>query len=375
MLTWRSVDARTGQTVEEFPGARTRSDLCQIIGRGEPIEIELPWPDRIPPRWSVATTPGRMVLICEDDTTGRIWWGGLITGRGYGSGPALTVSAAAPENLLERSFVPDRRFDAASQTAIMRWLGLDWLADHLHGRVEEAPSPVTRDRTYADLDDKARLDAMQDLMGVIGGPEFTTWWETRPDGTAGLVAATADRLGLKATADRPAEHELYPDEWSLDESYADGKGAPIVRASTTKEGTDGGEQEKVIAERRAQDLLDAGWVPLEHRFSPETGSVTLEVIGAYADGRLADIRDGTTVLACKLPIADFPAAIHLGDDVSVVLRNSHMPQINFLAPGTPGADAPSEIIADARMLGWSMAPEDGELTHVTPVLELGTVRW
>lgn len=361
MLAWRTVDARTGVTVEELPGAQLKSDLSQLIGRGAPVSVEVPWPDRMPERWRTATTPGRMVLVCEDER-GRIWWGGLITERGYGSGPQLSLSAASPEDLLGRTYVPSKRWEQKSQTELLAWLGLDWLAAALYGRVEIGDSSTVRDRTYDDDSDKSRLDAMHDLMGVIGGPEFSTHWETLADGTVGLVAVAADRLGLAATPDRPVEHELYPDEWSLDESYAKDKGAPIVRASTTREGTDDGEQTKVIAEARAQDLLDAGWVPVEERFSPETGSVSQSVIQGYADGHLAAIREGTIALEVTMLLEDWPDGLRLGDDVSVVLRQPDM--------GAEGA----QIVVDARLLGWSMTATGSEVTHVTPVLDLKGVQ-
>lgn len=398
MLTWRTVDARTGSTVEEFPGASVKSDIVQVIGRGESVTVEVPWPDRFPAdRWRTATTPGRMVLVLEDET--RIWWGGLITGREVSE--SLTLTASAPEQLLARAFVPDLSFTQVAQTKIMRVLGLNWLADNLHGRVEMGTSPVVRDRTYVGEDDKSRLDAMHDLMKVIGGPEFATRWEVRADGTVGLVCLTADRLGFKATADRPATVEIYPDEWSVDEQYGAGQGAPIVRASTTKEGTEGGEQEKVWAERSADDLLAAGWVPLEERFTPETGSVSPDVIGSYADGRLADLRGGTTVLTAKTRIENFPLhdGLHLGDDVIVTLQHPDLPRTGApnlvrYAPGlsvlvgsvhnlrmsdaglwTDEFGDPLHIVADARLLGWSLAPEGGEFAHATAVLDLEGVRW
>lgn len=398
-LSWRTIDPKTGRTVEELPGAHLRSDLCQIIGRGEPVTIELPWPDRFPERWRVALTPGRMVLICEDESTGRIWWGGLVTEQAYGNGPTLSVTAAAPENLLARTFVPSRTWTQVPQTQIMADLGLSWLATHLGGRVEIGASVYSRDRSYKDEDDKSRLDAMQDLMGVINGCEFTTWWESRGDGTVGVVAAAADRLGYRVTPDRGVEHEIYPEEWSLTRSYAAGKGAPIVRASTTPEGTEDGQAEKITAEARASDLLAAGWVPLEERFSPETGSKNVEIIKQYADGRLADLREGTVALEVKLLVEDFPAGIRLGDDISLILQNPDMPPndspnmveyapgLSMLVGSLTGLrqidtglwvdswGQPVQIVADARILGWALSATDGEITHVTPVLDLKGIRW
>lgn len=398
-VSWRTIDPVTGATVEELPGARVSSDLCQVIGRGEPVTVELPWPDRFPERWRVALTPGRMVLVCEDEGTGRIWWGGLITDLAFGNGPTLSVSASSPENLLARTYVPTLTYTQVAQTQIMAELGLDWLAIHLGGRVEVGASLHYRDRSYSNDDDKSRLDAMQDLMGVINGPEFTTWWEARGDGSAGLVAAAADRLGYRVTPDRGVEHEIYPEEWSLTRSYAAGKGAPIARAATTPEGTEEGEQAKIVAEARAEDLLAAGWVPLEERFSPETGSKNQNVIQQYADGRLAALRDGTEVLEVKLLVEDFPAGIRLGDDIGVVLQNPDMPpngspNMVEYAPGLsmlvgslaglrrvdPGLWVDEwgqsvQIVADARVLGWALTSTEGELTHVTPVLDVRRIRW
>lgn len=405
-LTFRTVDPTTGLTIEELPGARLNGGIVQVIGRGEPVTVEVPWPDDMPDRWRAATDPGRQLLICEDED--RIWWGGLIIARSFGDGPTLTVQADAPEGLLARGFVPDLALKQQPQTEIMATLGLDWLTSFIHGRVEVGATAQVRDRNYKADDDKSRLDAMQDLMGVINGPEFTTRWE-KPSGVVELVCTTMDRIGLEATADEPPYVELYPDQWSYEESYADGKGAPIVRASKTTEGTaelaeDGsqeqGGQEKISVEVRDQVLLDAGFAPLEHRFAPETGSVKEEVIREYAEGRLAAISRGTITVTARCLIEDFPlnGELHLGDDVSLVLGPNELPPQGSptMAPYGPGLDmlagsildlvdigdglgldagrTPTQIIADARLLGWALESESNSFTHVTAVLELKAVR-
>lgn len=367
-LSWVAADARTGRVIEELPGARLTSSLQHHIGRGESVTLELPYPDRFPGRWRTATEPGRTVVACIHDDTGAVWWGGLITARPRGSGPILTLTASAPEQLLDRSFLPEKRFEQSPQTYILRWLGLDWLAAHLHGRVEQAESLIFRDRTYGLNEDKTRLSAMQDLMRVAGGPEFCTAWEMRADGTLGIVATGADRLGLKSGPDRAVDWSIAPDEWSLDDDYSSGKGATIVTASTMRDAdpdaaddAGGATQEKVSVTRTADDLLAAGWLPLEERFSPETGSVSEAVIAEYADGRLAALRGGTLSLSIRCLVDEFPlnSGVRLGDDIEVDLVNRDMP-------------ADERLTVRCRVLGWAcdVDPGSGDVTHVEPSLDV-----
>lgn len=367
-LSWLTADARHGRVIEELPGALLKSSLQAHIGRGESVTVELPLPDRFPERWRTATQPNRSLLACIDDRTGAIWWAGLIVARKWGHGPSIEVTASAPEQLLERTYVPEKRFEQASQNEIMRWLGLDWLATYLHGRVEQAESLVFRDRAYGLNEDKTRLSAMQDLMKVIGGPEFCTSWEMLPDGTLGIVATAADRLGLKTGPDRVVDWSITPDEWTFDEDYSSGKGATVVTASTmrdadpdTADAAGAASQEKISVTRTADDLLAAGWLPLEERFSPETGSTSTAVIAGYADGRLAALRLGTRSLSIKCLIGDWPlnAGVRLGDDIEVDLTNPDMP-------------AGERLTATCRVLGWAVDVDgpSGEVTHVTPSLDL-----
>lgn len=354
-IHWLSVEPRTGKIIDELPGLQTTSSLPTMIGRANTATVSLPITDRLPRQWDVATAPGRATLVaCWDDPDETVLWHGWVSRRSYGSGASIDLSLTDVNGWLEGARrVPSRTFVETEQTAIMRWLGLDALADQFHGEVVEIPSGVVRDRTYADDEDKTKLDAMRQLMSVIDGCEWKTdfRWDS---GRLVTVPTTAQKVGRRALVGQ-SKPVLSDVEWTLTEDYGEGAGAAVVTAVAIREG-----DERLAVTVQDDLLIDAGWVVQEHRWSPDTGSTSEPLIRSYATKKLADIARGTGSYAVTVNVAGASQLLGrdmgLGDDIEIDIRNPDMQEWTATIPG--------------RLIGWVAEPdpESGEIVSVSPVL-------
>ncbi len=356
MIRWAAYDARTGVPIEELPGLRVTSSISQIIGRGDQVTVSLPITDRLPDRWRIATDPGRAVIAGVIEQGDRVEdsvviWAGWVARRQYGDGPEIQLQLQPAEEWLARNFVPTSTYSQVSETAIMRGLGLDLLAAQFHGWVEEIPSARPRDRSYTADQDKTRLSAMQDLMRVIDGPEFATEWRIDSQGLLCLVGRTASRLGRRADPDPSVL--ISRAAWSVTEDFSDGRGATIFTGVATREG-----DERVVVTRRADHLIDQGYLEVERRWQPDTGATASAVIASYVDAAYAAQQLGTTTYQIRVHLDDvLPGRdFGLGDDVAIDLAN----------PDLPGADHSTTM----RLLGWVADPDpvSGEIVQISPIL-------
>lgn len=356
MIQWAAYDAKTGVCIEELPGLRITSSISQIIGRGDQVTASLPITDRLPARWDIATAPGRAVIagVVEQGNSVQdsvVLWGGYVARRQYGDDAEIQLQLQPPENWLARNYITTSTYSQVSETTIMRGLGLDLLAAQFHGWVEEVVSPTLRDRSYTTDQDKTRLSAMQDLMRVINGPEFSTSWVLDSQGRLCLVGHTAALLGRRANPDPSVL--LSRVSWSVSEDYSDGMGATIFTGVATREG-----DERVTATRRS-DLIDQGYLELERRWQPDTGATSQPVIASYVDAAFQSQQTGTTTYQLSvhldqvLPGRDFG----LGDDVAIDMANP---------------DLGLDISVTIRLLGWVADPDpvSGEIVEISPILYL-----
>ena len=355
MIHWAAYDPRTGDVLEDLPGLRITSSISQIIGRGDAVTAALPITDRLTDRWRTATTPKRVVIAGIHDPGGpnpadaTVLWAGWVDHREYGSGPEIVLRLQPPEEWLARNYIAAQAHTQQPGTAIMRSLGLDRVAAQFHGDVIERVSSKLHDRTYTDDQDKTCLSAMQDLMRIIDGVEFALTWRIDDDGRLCLVATTAQKLGRRATLEQPAGVLLDRAEWSL----AEDAGSTIWTGVATREG-----DERVAVTRRADHLISQGYLELERRWQPDTGSVSESIIAGYVDAARTAEQDGISALDITVHLDDVMPGrdIGLGDDVVVELTN----------PDLPGV----EISTTLRLLGWvaDPDPQSGEITQIKPVL-------
>ena len=353
MIQWVTCDPATGQVIESLPGLRLESSLPSYVGRGDTVKVSLPVTQR-PARWQIATEPNRAVLVAHyDDAEQTILWAGPITSREYGSGPSITITAQSVDGWLDTQYtgtavaapysVVDR-----DQSLILADL-LSPAAANFHGRVDVTLSQVRRALTITDGEDKTCASAAATLMGLLGGPEYTIRWEWDSLGALVCVVTVAGRIGATAPAVL-----LTGLEWTRSDDYSAGKGATIVTAVATAGGSIRNQ-----ARRTADALLAAGYLPVEYRYTPDTGVTSTLLLGQHADGKIATISQGTIGVAITFH-PDGPIRIgrdlQVGDVIEADLANPDMPEI--------------ATTMTARMVGF-VADADrtsGEIVKITPVL-------
>lgn len=352
MIQWLACDPATGAPIESLPGLRLESSLPCYVGRGDTVRVALPVTQR-PERWRIATEPNRVVLVAHyDDPDQTILWAGPAIYRDYGSGPMIHVTAQSVDGWLASQYTGTRLAKPYSVANRDRALILaDMLAPaaaDFHGRIDVTPCGVTQSLTIADTEDKTCASVAQTMMAL--GVEYSLGWEWDTQGCLVLVATVAGRIG----ATDPAVL-LSGLEWTTTEDYSGGRGATIVTAVATNSGSIRNQ-----ATVQATQLLDAGYLPIEVRYNPDTGVTSSLLLGEHAAGRLAAIAQGTTAVVISFH-PDGPVLIgrdlRLGDVIQADLANPDMPEVT--------------ATLTARMLGW-VADADrtsGEIVRITPVLE------
>lgn len=354
MIQWVACDPATGAVIESLPGLRLESSLPCYVGRGDQVKVALPVAQR-PKRWQIATEPNRAVLVAHyDDDQQTILWAGPVTYRDYGSGPLITATAQSVDGWLASQYTGTVFAGTYSVTGRDQCLILADLlacaAAAFHGRVDVTLSGVARSMTITDSEDKTCASAATALMGLAGGPEYVIGWEWDAAGALVCVVTVAPRIG----AADPAVL-LSGLEWSRSDDYGAGKGATIVTATATNSGSIRNQ-----ASRTAAQLLAAGYLPVEYRYTPETGVTSTLLLGEHADGRIQAMAQGTVGVSLAFH-PDGPIRINrvlrVGDTFAADLENPDMPEVN--------------ATLTARMLGF-VADADrtsGEIIKITPVLE------
>lgn len=354
-IQWVSVDPGTGEVIESLPGLRLESSLPCYVGRGDSVKVSLPVTQR-PARWKVATEPNRAVLVAHyDDPDQTVLWAGPVTLREYGSGPLITLTAQSVDGWLASQYTGTTLGSPYSvidrdQCLILADL-LAPAAAAFHGRVDVTLSGIPQSLTITDSEDKTCAGAATTLMGLDGGPEYTIRWEWDSNGCLVCVVTVAPRIGSTS----PAVF-LSNLEWTRVDDYSDGAGATIVTATATNTGT-----LRNQATRVAQDLLDAGYLPVELRYTPDTGVSSELLLGSHADSKIGTVKFGTTTVALSFR-PDGPRIgrdIRVGDIFEADLTNPDMPEV--------------AATLTARMLGWVAEADrtSGEVVKLTPVLEGG----
>lgn len=349
-LKWVSCDPRTGRVIAELPGLMLKSSLSGFIGQGDGATTTLPLLDRLPSNWRLATQPNRTVLVCHYDDPGRtILWVGIVQKRTWGSGPTVDLSLASIEDWMEAQYI-EGKWVNTEQTYIARKIGLDMVAANFNGSVIEAPTGVKRQRTYKRQDDMTALRALQQLMGVINGPEWYIGW-TWVNGRLSCRPWIGNRAGSAYV--KGASFVVKNAEWTRLEDYSPGRGANIVTAVAVRQG-----DKRDLYQKIDQQLLTAGYLPVEYRWQPNTGSDKATILSAYADRRLKDMRLGNVELDVKMHVDDFVMGkdVKLGDDIVLDLDN---PTFKGIRESTV-----------RRLVGWTVEadPISGEITTFIPIM-------
>lgn len=348
MLSWVSVSALTGSIIADLPTLRVDGALKRTIGRHESQTAVLPL-DGAPPNWRTATRKKSVFLVALENEMPV--WGGMVTERTTNHKEGVSLSMATAEDYLNDRYVGDETFFTWPQNDIVEYL-VDKYAgtDGIPIRVVKLPGAnPTHGRTYEDASDKSLYSVLDELSGILNGPEWTITWEWVGI-KLGLVLTVGARLGS------PAPAGLGPSSWF----HLGGEGQPNVMNAELVEGYRRGEGANDVmavssgaADARPQSprqvAANDGRPKIEFRWSPSTSITEISTLTGHAQRALAGMKDGTVALSITAN-KDETTQFNLGDDVGFDLTSWAWPD---------------GITGTARVL--SIETTD---TTITPVLDV-----
>jgi hypothetical protein len=321
------VNATTGSIIADLPNLRPDGSLKRTIGRHEAQSATLPL-DGAPPNWRTATRKKSVFLVAlseplENEPRGLPLWGGMVIDRTTNHGPDVKLSMVTAEDCLNDRYVGDETLNAPQNT-IVRYLVEKYVVPNgIPLRVVElAGDNPMRDRAYLDKDDKSVYALLDELSGVIGGPEWTIGWEWVDEQKLGMVLYVGARLGMAAPAG------LGPAAWfdlprnvtdcQLVEGYRRGEGANDVMATSSGSGD-------ARPQSTHHTTTGDGRPRVEFRWSPSTSITEQDTLEGHAERALTGMQNGTVSLSITANLAE-STPFSLGDDVGFDLTAPAWPQ-------------------------------------------------
>lgn len=320
MLQWLSVDA-TGKVVAYLPSLSADGPLRRTMGRYESQTATLVVDLSTDAAWIEATSPFESALIAYE-TSGAPVWGGIVTHRSRDMSNVVKLTLATPEVYLDRRFATDYSVTGRDQNLIVTDLlgmagGVAGVAGSFGWSFTSAVagSPgVARDRAYLATDDKTIYSALQELAGVIGGPQWLTGWAwTHNPERVIPVLRVGTRIGVAMLPGfrAPATFtEQMLTAFTFDEDYSSGKGANWLTAVSSGQG--GTRPQATAYEIQPHRPV------VEHRWTPSTSISNTGTLQNHADAALAQMRVGTRVVSFTAARSAAPQVgvdWDLGDDI------------------------------------------------------------
>ncbi|NUP23598.1 MAG: hypothetical protein HOZ81_47590 [Streptomyces sp.] len=352
-LAWYGCDLRTGGIVEDLPSLKTPA-LSRRLGQFTTAQFDLQL-GGAPPDWVAATAHGRSALVAVDTLTDAPIWAGSVLRRSRGSSLTSTLSCATLEAYLDRRYTGTRTLTGADQAMVIETLATNLLTNAPPFIIDAPPTGVSMDYSVLDSADRTVLSALQEVMGMDGGPEWTVdvEWADASRSAFRFPLRVRPRIGTQttepeATFDFPGSVSAYTQE----ESYEDGKGATAALARGEGEGDARLSSTSYVA----TDLLASGWCQYVHRYTPASGLTDPAQLNSHAAAALALMKTGASAWSVTGVASQAP---RLGTDWGIgdTVRLEVAPGIS---PGHPeGASV------TARAWAWDL---DVANDQITPIL-------
>lgn len=371
VVTWLGCDLVTGRVIEELPDLVPSGPISSVLGAYTSAAFELPIPlgghGKPPKAWAAATEPGRTMLVAVLGE--KPIWAGIVLTRVGGIAATVNLSCMTPEGYLDRRFVGDHEWVSEDEASVIAAGLIDDAQTEGIGFTVDAPSTgTTRDRTYADQDDKTVYSTLRELMGVIEGPEWTValdWTDAtqtavekivRVRKRIGFASATPDSVFTTGSASAVvASAGVSEARYALSEDYRSGRGANHIVATSSGEG----ESRPQSTPARDEARIAAGWPRWEHRYSPSSSITEIETLDAHAQKALGIMGAGARTLAITARADVYPVLSKdwtVGDDIGHDLV---------------GHRHPGGLSGVARAIGWELDAVAGLVVPIlfTPELE------
>lgn len=366
-LSWVAVDFVTGRLLAYLPDATPQGPLRRTIGQYETNTITVPLTSA-PVDWQVVTRPYATCLIALDNSTGNPVWGGVITQRIRGMEDSIQLPVATVESYFDRREIsplvsgtvitkPDYGYysgwdQCALDADLVARYAQDGTKAGIPVRIDwQASTQPGRTQIYSDADDKTVYSGLQDLSGILNGPEWTvTWeWQHNPERIT-PVLTIADRIGSSPTAGHGPNAVFHMpgcvSAVTFVEDYSSGKGANDVTAVGPGQGNSRPSFRQV-----ATSL--GGRPTVEYRFNvPSTGQLTTAQIAAlkgYATQALTYLGAGSQTVTLTADITDMATPVlgvdwNVGDDIGYRVAP-------FDGNGNPILAFPDGLFGTGRTIG------------------------
>lgn len=360
--TWLSCEARTGLVIADLPDLSCKK-VSASIGAYTTTSATLPYPgpdNTTPENWDRATQGGAAYLVLIDEETDQPVQGYLIGKRKADESDLLNLeNLASLEAYFDRRFIGDQQFTQAGQNSMIGTIVASYISAGTNGgipfRVQnlDGNAGTPRDRKYEDISDKTVYSVLTELMGVIGGPEWTVTWESKYVGGQRFITPVLQvgaRIGVDPLAgqapdavfDMPGNLSTfeYTEDWTSQ------GGATDILATSTASADSRPQSTHVV-------VGDPDRPTLEFRFTPSTSITNTATLQGHANNQAAIIGRGVNTLALVANVEDAP---RLGVDWSI--------------GDTIGWDIttprfPNGFRGSARAIGWELTLDDVDL--ITPI--------
>lgn len=347
-----ACDLITGAKLAYLPGAS--GNLSRSLGSFESSTITVPLPLSGPlahrQLLSVLRPAKTLIVAVINDVPA---WSGIFWKFKEGTSEGLQLACTTPESYLDRRFTGSLSFNQVDQALIAAGLVSVANQDGINIAIDAPESGILRDRNYHDDEDATVYQRLQELMGVIDGPEWTidTVWADEQQRAVKLVFRCYAEIGagrgapkgpLSTIGQAKAEYE-FTDDWSK------GHGANDVIATGSGEGEDRIQSVRMVDE----DSLAAGYPRLEHRFSPSSSIKQVTTLNDHANAELEMLSNGTQSLevSARWDIAPF----RLGVDLLIG---------DWVMYDVYGPARPAGFQGVARMIGWKLEASSGKFSPV-----------
>ncbi|MFB7739563.1 hypothetical protein ACFC08_35490 [Streptomyces sp. NPDC056112] len=341
-LAWYGCDLLTGGIVEDLPSLKPTGALSRRLGTQTTLQFELAL-GGAPADWESATAPGRSLVVAVDTATDIPVWAGVVLQRDAGSAGTAQLGAATLEAYLDARYPGTQTMIGVDQATVCSNLITPTLAGGPPLVIDAATTGTAIDYLTDDGDDKTILSCLQEVMGLDGGPEWTidVAWNSQHDG---FVFPVRIRSTIGTQAAEPEAVFDFPgcvSEYSLSESYEQGKGATRVIARGEGEGS----ARLTSALQEATQLIAGGWPIWEHRFTPASGITDPDQLTAHATQALRVMQTGAQVWTVQAVASQAPRLGRdwgLGDNVRISVDRSPR--------------HPAGIEVTARAWAWELDP-------------------
>ena len=332
-LHWTAVDLNTSAVTADFPSLEVDWPLRRTIGAYDTTAAKLPWKNA-PENWLQATKPLTGGLVCydTDDPQRTPLWGGYVVARRRGDeGDFINLDLSTIEGYFQRRYVRTVSYAATGQNEIVEDLLNLYVVDGARPGIQlgivklnTLADPV-HDRQYFDQDDATVYARLTELMGIQGGPEWTTEWQWADNGTALVPVLTVGaRLGSDPPPGVMAPAFNMPGcvtSFQYLEDYSEGKGANAVIASGSGQGD--------VRPQSAEAF--SGWngsPQVEFRWTPSTSISDVGTLNSYATQAVGIMNTGSqpvTLRALRSKAPKYGSDWVIGDTISYNLAHQTLP--------------------------------------------------